>query len=243
MAIETKIQTRQTFQNIGYAVICLALGLWGWYDYAVTIPEMEAAYAEFVALEETTKTLEAQSKVAPLNADEKALFKEAEAILAAKYKEKPDQPATYDRAVQLWLYIVGCGVLGVPWFAYAQWQLTRRRFRLEDDGAFTADGRTYAASDLTGIDMSRWMSKSIAEVLTADGGRIALDDYKFKGVEDIVAALAARFHPGEWTSDARPVGDPKSRDTKAKLAAEADGETGAATEAAAAAGSDGDARA
>jgi len=30
-----------------------------------------------------------------------------------------------------------------------------------------------------------------------------------------VAKLAARFHPGKWTSDARPVGDPKSRDTKA----------------------------
>ncbi|MFM1824021.1 MAG: hypothetical protein RI967_2287 [Planctomycetota bacterium] len=242
MAIETKIQTRQTFQNIGYAVICLALGLWGWYDYAVTIPEMEAAYAEYVALEETITTLEAQKKVAPLNADQVARLREAWA-LKAKSTEKPDLPAAYDRPVQLWLYVIGCGVLGVPWFAYAQWQLTRRRFRLDDDGTFTADGRTYAASDLTGIDMSRWMSKSIAEVLTADGGRIALDDYKFKGVEDIVAALAARFHPGEWTSDARPIGDPKSRDTKAKLAAEADGEPSAATDAAATAGSDGDARA
>jgi hypothetical protein len=29
-----------------------------------------------------------------------------------------------------------------------------------------------------------------------------------------VALLAARFYPGEWTSDARPIGDPKSRDTK-----------------------------
>ena len=243
MAIETKIQTRQTLQNIGYAVICLGLGLWGWYDYAVTIPEMEAAYAEFVSLEETTKTLEAQSKVAPLTTEEIVRFKEAEATLKAKYTEKPDLPAAYDRAVQLWLYIVGCGVMGVPWFAYAQWQLMRHRFRLDDDGGFTADGRRFAAEEITGIDMSRWMSKSIAEVLTADGGRIALDDYKLKGVEDIVAALAARFHPGEWTSDARPIGDPKSRDTKAKLAAEAATGPTADPEAVTAGSTDGYARA
>ncbi len=221
MPLETKIQPRQTLQNIGYAVICLALGIWGWYDYSVTIPAMEEAYGEFVALEQVTSELEARSKVAPLDEAEKAVFKEAEAILAAKYKEKPDPPAAYDRPVQLWLYVIGCGVLGVPWFAYAQFQLTRRRFRLGDDGAFTADGRTYAPEELAGIDMSRWMAKSIATVETTDGARIALDDYKFKGVEDIVAALAARFHPGAWTSDARPVGDPKSRDTKARLAAEA----------------------
>lgn len=221
MAIETKIQTRQTLQNLAYGALCLGLGLWGWYDYSVTIPGMEAAYAEFIALEETTSRLEEQSKVAPLSPEEIALFKEAEATLKAKYTEKPDLPAAYDRPVQLWLYVVGCGIVGVPWFAYAQWQLTRRRFRLDDDGAFSVDGRTYAATEITGIDMSRWMSKSIAEVLTSDGGRTALDDYKYKGVEDIVATLAARFHPGEWTSDARPIGDPKSRDTKAKLAAEA----------------------
>jgi hypothetical protein len=47
-----------------------------------------------------------------------------------------------------------------------------------------------------------------------------LDDFLYTGVEDIVATLAARFHPGQWTSDARPIGDPKSRDTK-KAAAEA----------------------
>ena len=34
----------------------------------------------------------------------------------------------------------------------------------------------------------------------------------------IVGVLAARFEPGKWTSDARPIGDPKSRDTKKALA-------------------------
>ena len=36
-----------------------------------------------------------------------------------------------------------------------------------------------------------------------------------------MAHFAARFEPGKWTSDARPHGDPKSRDTKAKREAEA----------------------
>jgi hypothetical protein len=124
--------------------------------------------------------------------------------------------------VQLWLYIVGCGVAGVPWFIWAQWQLSRKRFKLNDDGSFVSAEGTFAADQIAGIDMSKWMAKSIARVETADGRKIELDDYKYKGVEDIVATLAARFHPGEWTSDARPVGDPKSRDTiKAKQDAEA----------------------
>jgi hypothetical protein len=62
------------------------------------------------------------------------------------------------------------------------------------------------------------MEKSIATVVTTGGERVELDDYHYKGVEDIVAVLAARFHPGQWTSDARPIGDPKSRDTKKALA-------------------------
>jgi hypothetical protein len=41
-----------------------------------------------------------------------------------------------------------------------------------------------------------------------------------------VAAFAARFYPGEWTSDARPVGDPKSRDTKRALAEQAAADAG-----------------
>jgi hypothetical protein len=74
---------------------------------------------------------------------------------------------------------------------------------------------------LADVDMSIWMEKSIATVVTTDGKRIGLDDYQYQGIEDIVAVLAERFHPGQWTSDARPIGDPKSRDTK-KAAAEAE---------------------
>lgn len=109
----------------------------------------------------------------------------------------------------------------MPYFVAAQWQLSRKRFRLGDDGSFEcAEGR-FSAAQVTGIDMSRWMAKSIAKVQIEGGLSIALDDFKYKGVEDIVAHFAARFEPGKWTSDARPIGDPKSRDTKAQREADA----------------------
>jgi len=222
MAIETRIQPRQTLQNVAYGIICLALGIWGWYDYAIKIPAQEAAFVEFTAAEKVKSALEETARTTPLNEQQKAEYTVARELLEFKYKEKPAEPAAYDRAVQLWLYIVGCGVAGVPWFAWAQWQLSRKRFKLNDDGSFVSAEGTFAADQIAGIDMSKWMAKSIARVETADGRKIELDDYKYKGVEDIVATLAARFHPGEWTSDARPVGDPKSRDTiKAKQDAEA----------------------
>ena len=232
MAIETRIQKRQTIQNVAYLVICLILGLWGWYDYAVKIPALEAAFREFVTAEDTRTKLEKLALVTPLNAEQRVEFNQARELLEQKYKEKPAEPAVYDRAVQLWLYIVGCGVLGVPWFAFAQWNLSRNRYRLNDDGSFESGTTKISAEQLTGINLSRWMSKSIAQVQTADGRKIDLDDYKYKGVEDIVAVLAARFHPGEWTSDARPIGDPKSRDTKKQAEAAMSAAASAATSAA-----------
>ena len=220
MAIETRIQPRQTIQNVAYGILCLGLGIWGWYDYAVKIPTSEAAFHEYTAAMDRKGALEKFTTERALTDGEKAEYNAVQGTLA-KYKEKPAEPAAYDRAVQLWLYIVGCGVLGAPWFAYAQWNLSRSRFRLGDDGAFECAEGKFRADQITGIDMSRWMLKSIAVVQVEGGRNILLDDYKYKGVEDIVAQLAQRFEPGKWTSDARPIGDPKSRDTKAQREADA----------------------
>ena len=220
MAIETRIQPRQTIQNLAYGVICLVLAVWGWYDYSVKIPAAEAAFREYTAAAERKGVLENTTKERVLNEAERGEYNAVQATLA-KYKEKPAEPAAYDRPVQLWLYIVGCGVLGVPWFAYAQWQLSRARFRLGDDGSFECNFGTFQAGQIRGIKMDKWMLKSIAVVQLDGGMEVVLDDYKYKGVEEIVAHFAGRFEPGKWTSDARPIGDPKSRDTKARLAAEA----------------------
>jgi hypothetical protein len=51
--------------------------------------------------------------------------------------------------------------------------------------------------------MSKWMSKSIATVKASGGRTVLLDDYKFKGTDLIVGAIASRFYPEDWTPDAR----------------------------------------
>ncbi|MFM7261040.1 MAG: hypothetical protein ACKO3W_10595 [bacterium] len=221
MAIETKVQTKLTLQNVAYAVLCLGLGVWGWYDYAVKIPAQEAAFREYAAAEKTKSELENLAKATALSDAEKEQFRVASDVLLKHKDEKPAEPAAYDRPVQLWLYIVGCGVLGVPYFAWAQMQLMRRRYRLDDDGTLHAPEGSFAADQIVALDLTKWMAKSLAVVKVAGDVDITLDDYKYKHTEDIVGALAARFYPGEWTSDARPIGDPKSRDAK-KAAEEAE---------------------
>lgn len=218
MAIETQVQRRQTLQNLAYAVLCFVLAVWGWYDYAIKIPAKQASFDEYVAAEKTKSELENLAKAAGLSASEKEQFRLANDVLNRFKDEKPAEPAAYDRPVQLWLYIVGCGILGVPWFVWAQWQLARRRYRLDDDGTFHTPEGTFTREQIVGIDLSTWMSKAIAWVEVDGGRRVQLDDYKYRFTEDIVGVLAERFYPGEWTSDARPIGDPKSRDTKKALA-------------------------
>jgi len=214
MAIETKVQTKLTLQNTAYAVICLGLGMWGWYDYSISIPRQQATFEEYAAAEKTKSELENLAKATALSDAEKEQFRAASDVLLRYKDEKPAEPAAYDRPVQLWLYIVGCGVMGVPYFVWLQFSLSRRRYRLDDDGTLHAPEGTFTPEKIVGLDLTKWMAKSIATVEVEGGTKITLDDYKYKHVEDIVAALAARFYPGEWTSDARPIGDPKSRDTK-----------------------------
>lgn len=217
MAIETTIRKSLTIKNVVISLVCLGFGLWGWYDYSVAIPQERADYQAFTEAEKAKSDLEAAARVSPLSDADKQRFRDAEAVLG-RFTEKPAEPAAYDDEIQLWVYIVGCGVLGTPLGFWSQWRLTRKRFRLDDDGTLHTKTATYPPDQLADIDMAKWMEKSIATVVTTGGERIELDDYHYKGVEDIVAVLAARFHPGQWTSDARPIGDPKSRDTKKALA-------------------------
>jgi hypothetical protein len=237
MPIETKVRTSLTIKNLVVALICLGFGLWGWYDYSVKIPRERSDYETFMQADKARGELEVAARTAPLTDEQKKQFKDAEAVLA-RFTEKPSEPASYDSAIQLWVYVVGCGVLSTPYFLFAQWKLMRRKHRLEEDGSLHTNEGNFQASELAEIDMTKWMEKSIATVVTTGGKRIELDDYQYRGVEDIVAALAARFHPGQWTSDARPIGDPKSRDTKKALA---DAEAAATADADATAGSASDA--
>lgn len=225
MPIQTQVQSRQTAQNLAYAVICLALAIWGWYDFAVRYPAQDALHAEYQAIKSKREELR---KVDPslLSAEQRVELEAADTAFA-RFSEVPSPRSSLDYQVQIWVYMVGCGV-GVPWFLFTQFGLMRRTYRLDDDGTLHTPEGTYSSAQIVGLDLTKWMAKAIAWVEVEGGGRIKLDDYKFRYTEDIVGVLAQRFYPGEWTSDARPIGDPKSRDTKraAQEASSGDGGSG-----------------
>jgi hypothetical protein len=132
--------------------------------------------------------------------EEVAAYEAAKKIVE---KGRPTPPAAYDRPVQLWLYMMGCGVMGVPYFLAMWLGSAGKKYRLEDDGTLMAPEGRFAASDIQDIDMSRWMSKSIATVTVSGGKKVVLDDYKFRNVHLIVGKLAHARYPEEWTDDAR----------------------------------------
>lgn len=206
MRIETTIQPKYLWWNLLYAILCVALGAWGAYDYWVTIPAREEAAKAYEAAQKVKADLAAQAALRSLTAEESVRYGDAEAVLAAFANAPPSMPPAYDRPLQLWVYFVGCGIVSAPWFL-ANIVLTRgRRYILEEDGTLLTPTGRFAPSDMTDIDMSRWMSKSIA-VVQVTGGMVKLDDYKHAGIARIVAVLAQRFHPGKWTDEPRPVED------------------------------------
>ncbi len=208
MAIETTLQARQKWWNILYAVICAVLGAWGAYDYWVTIPRKEAEVAAYEVAATAAEEMEAKARAAtaapggaqPLSVEDVKAYEAAKAVVD---KGKPVAPAAYDRPVQLWLYIIGCGVLGVPWFLWEWLSAASKKYRLNADGSFEFNGRTIPMEDIADIDMAKWMSKSVATVVAKDGTRITLDDYKFKNSNLIIGGIAARLYPNDWDTDGR----------------------------------------
>lgn len=231
MAIETTLQPRQKWWNILYAVICGGLALWGAYDYWVTIPRREQEFAEYEAAKKRHEELAAAAAKAPLADAERAEYVKLDADFQKRASENrpvPTLPPAYDRQVQLWMYIVGCGVMGVPFFLWQWLAVAGKKYRLDDSGTLHAPGeRPVPADAIADIDMSKWMSKSVATVKTADGRSILLDDYKFRGIDLIVGSIASRLYPEDWTPDGRDLKRLQAVEAAAGagLAAPADGGT------------------
>jgi hypothetical protein len=123
-------------------------------------------------------------------------------------------PGKYDRLTQ-WAFIacLPCAAF----FFWAYFAASRRRYTLDDDGTLHTTAGSWKADEITNIDMSQWMNKSIARVVHGDGGQVKLDDYKFRGLHVIVGAIASRLHPDDWQEDARPA-------ERAEASPEADGD-------------------
>jgi hypothetical protein len=180
-------------------------GVWGWYDYSVSIPKAEARFQTYTDLKNKRDALEKQKSTGALSSGDEQELTNVNSQLASEFADIPSQPPSYDRAVQFWVYMVGCGVLGTPWALWSLISLRKRRFELTDDNMLITPEGQCALNDVRDIDMSRWMSKSIAVVTLADGQQSLMDDYKYKNVHLIVGAIANGLYPSEWTREAKVV--------------------------------------
>lgn len=219
MALESRIRPRNFWFTAGYAVLCAVLGLWGAYDYWERIPRQEAAFAEYQSATERAKRYADLSVPgAPrLTAEQEADYQAARDVVDRYAAGAPTPVAAYDRPLQLWVYMIGCGVIGTGWCVMSLVRTGSRSFRLDDDGTLHAGIRRIARDEVTGIDMSRWMAKSIATIQVKDGPPVVLDDYKYGGMHLIVGTYAHRFDPQVWNADATLV------KKVAKAAAEGEG--------------------
>jgi len=111
-------------------------------------------------------------------------------------------PGEYDRLTQ-WAFML-C-LPSVPYFLWMYFAAKRRVYRLDDEGTLSTPDGTWRQDEISDIDMGRWMAKSIAWIVPRQGPRVKLDDYKFRNLHLIVGAIAARMHPDDWDSEAKPV--------------------------------------
>ena len=208
MAVQTTLKRNFIGWNVLYLTLTLGLGIWGAYDYWVKYPQMEANADEFQRLTEEQQLLTEKSQSGGvLTEAEKKQYSLNEAELSDRFDNTPPQrPAAYDRPLNFWAYFIGCGVLGAPWFAWRL--LTQKRMgpRLEEDGSLVTKDGQFTSDQITGIDMSKWMSKSVARVtISVRDDPVILDDYIYKDTYLIVGKLAHQFEPDEWTEEAKPV--------------------------------------
>ncbi len=122
-------------------------------------------------------------------------------------------PNKWNRMVQ-WLFIL-CG----PYSLVAGLQLTgglRKKYRVDDEGNFHHPYGSWDASEISDIDMSRWMSKSVAKIVHSDGRTVKVDDYVHQDADQIIGAIAHRLRPEEWTDHAKVV-ESKSTSEEADL--------------------------
>ena len=112
-------------------------------------------------------------------------------------------PNKWNRMVQ-WLFIL-CG----PYSVVAGLQLIgglRKKYSVDDEGNFHHPQGSWGATEISDIDMSRWMSKSVAKIVHADGRTAKVDDYVHQDADQIIGAIAHRLRPEEWTDHAKAVG-------------------------------------
>jgi hypothetical protein len=216
MAIQTTIQPFTLWRNLGFAALCSVFAVWGWYDYEYKIPRLERDSSAYLAAKDTRASLEKAAEATPLTEAQLKQMDDAKAVLADiknRYGSAvPAKPASYDRMMQLFLYVIGCGVLGVPGFLWPIIRTSRKAFRLDDDGTLHTPEGAIRKDQIVDIDMSRWCSPTgdrrstwTAKAVLRDGRRVLLDDHDHRNMHLIIGAIANRLHPDQWTIEAKRV--------------------------------------
>lgn len=213
MAIQTSIQPFTLWRNIGFGALCLVFALWGWYDYEYKIPREIADLQAYTELGNAIAEFEKKGDLNEEDSKTLAQKKAEKSAISRRYGNgTPPAHAFYDRPLQLWLYIVGCGVLGVPMFAWPLIRTSMRPYRLDDKGVLHTPDGVYGPEEIVDIDMSRWCSPTgdrrstwTAKAKLRNGKTLLLDDHDHRNMHRIIGALAHRFHPTEWTPEAKRV--------------------------------------
>lgn len=114
-----------------------------------------------------------------------------------------EKPHKYDRIMK-GLVFLPC----LPFFPYFLWiyyRTKRQVYELDDNGTLHSQAGDWPADSIADIDMSKWMSKSIAHVVHTDGTRLKLDDFKHRDLHLIIGAIASRLYPQDWDDQAKKV--------------------------------------
>jgi hypothetical protein len=200
MAVTTRLATPWAARSLIVSGLCVVFSLWGMYDLLVKIPREEDRVRRYRELREQWDVLEGKAALTP---EELQQAQRLDADLQSFGGATPEPPAAYDRLV-CWAFILCIAV--VP-FTLGQYLSARRKvYRLEDDGTLVTPEGTWPAGQIAGIDMSRWMSKSVAFVVLRDGRRVKLDDHIHRNTHLIVGEMAHRAHPEAWDREAHPLG-------------------------------------
>ncbi len=222
MAVVAKARPKRILWLVGYAVLSAVLGVWGAYDYWVRIPQAEqdySVYAESLAIVERFQKNSDTATTAALTPTELAEYDQAKFIInSVKDGGAPEMVAVYDRPLQLWVYVVGCGLLGAPWCIWSTVKLRRQRLELDGNGELFFNESRLPHDRIQSIDMSRWMSKSIAIVHGTGGETIKVDDYMMENAHLIVGRIANRFLPDQWNTDGTRVKPPEAEEDPPSIA-------------------------
>ncbi|GEM_PF-3685476 len=200
MAIQSRLATGYWMRKAILTVLFVSFGCWAAYDGWILFPSEAASWREY-----NDVYLPLESRVregGTLIGDDARTWNE----LKSKYPQAPKERTELDVWIQRWLILPVC--FGVSALFLVTWALSARRvYTYNDDGSLVAPEGTFRADEMTGIDMTRWMSKSIAMLEISGGpkggGRaVKLDAWIYADLEDVIESLNRRFHPEEYKSEA-----------------------------------------